>query len=168
MKRLRILGLSLVIMFALVAFMSPATTVFAEDPEPEDGEEENYFCTEEVEEQHKVAAGIADLYELDYDAVIALFCDPVTKEDGDGEDAGWGFGQIMLALETSDGDLASAQSLLDQRAEGMGWGQIWQEMGLIGKAKDKGKAKDAGPPWWAGNDYDGEGPPPWAGKGKDK
>jgi hypothetical protein len=94
---------------------------------------------------------------------MALFCEPVAKEDGDGEDSGWGFGQIMLGLET--GDLEGTLAL---RAEGMGWGQIWQEMGLIGKGKDKGKAKDAGPPWWADNDYDGEGPPPWAGKGKDK
>ena len=152
MKHLRVLTLSIVIMFALVAFMSPATAVFAEEPD----EEENYFCTEDADGEHPVAAGIAELYEIEYDDVMALFCEPVEGRE-DPDDSGWGLGQIMLALETGD-----LEGTLAKRAEGMGWGEIWQEMGLIGNKKE-----GAGPPWWADNDYDGEGPPPWAGK-KDK
>jgi hypothetical protein len=163
MKHFRIVAISLVLVIALGAFMSPATAVFAEggddDVEVEEVEgeedEENFFCTADPEEyQHPVAAGIAELYGIEYDEVMLHFCEEVDL--GDGDDAGFGFGQIMLAYETGDPNEALAL-----RMSGMGWGEIWQLMGKIGKP-DK-----AGPPWWADNDYDGDGPPPWAGK-KDK
>jgi hypothetical protein len=49
---------------------------------------------------------------------------------------GQGMGAIMLALKTSQLTGADPASLLAMRAAGEGWGQIWQELGLIGSEKD--------------------------------
>lgn len=48
------------------------------------------------------------------------------------------YGAIMLALKTSqiDGVLVDADTLLVERANGIGWGQIWKDMGLIGCEKN--------------------------------
>jgi len=187
MRQLRILTISLMVMMVLAAAISPVTIALAapvydedvedgdteieveDDDEIEEGDEvENYFCLEGTEDQHPVAAGIAELYEVEYEDVMAMFCEVREVEEGEEDDAGFGFGQIMLAystvekgadLEDLEGDF-SLEGLLGMRSEGMGWGQIWQEMGLIGKPDDAGKPDGVGKP-------DHAGPPPWAG-GADK
>jgi hypothetical protein len=144
----------------LVLTITPAA--FAQDGENGD-DEGSYFC-ENRDVEHPVAAGIAETYEVDYETVIAWFCgDEFLKGDDEGN---FGFGEIMLALQTSktDDDL-EAEDLLTRRAEGEGWGEIWQDLGLIGKPDQ------AGPPEWVGQgppEWAGQGPPPWAGKPESK
>jgi hypothetical protein len=151
-----------------------ATRINIEEPDDEDGEdgedddgedgedEENFFCAN-PDASHPVGQSIAERYGLTYEEVMAWFCE--------GE---FGFGQIMLALQTSGITGDSADDLLARRAGGEGWGQIWQDLDLIGRPED------AGPPEWAGRPEgagppedrgrpegagppDGSGPPPWAG-----
>jgi len=166
-----ILTLFLILALAPAAFADEAETV-------EDGV--NAYCLDQVEflhpetgAPHPVGWGIAVRYtevseesseddqtaetELSdpahalYQQVMAWFC----HTSGDGE--GYGFGQIMLALQTSQiladtENSPDAQSLLEMRAEGMGWGEIWKTLGFNGKPK---------PADWTG------GPPSWA-NAKDK
>jgi hypothetical protein len=107
----------------------------------EDDDALGTFC-DDLAFDHPVASGLADWFPEDYETIIGWFCD------------GWGFGQIMLALQTAEmtedeGD--SAQDYLDFRAEDQGWGEIWKELGLIGKPEDDGDPPmappdDGGPP----------------------
>jgi hypothetical protein len=110
-----------------------------EDDEESEDNSDNYFC-QNPDATHPVGEKLADTYDVDYATVMGWFCE------------GYGFGQIMLALETSQITGQSPDELLAARAGGAGWGQIWQEAGLIGKPED------AGPPPWAG-----QGKPDWAG-----
>jgi hypothetical protein len=111
-----------------------------QDDDGDTGEEVNPFCTA-ADVQHKMAARLAETYEVSYDQVKQWFC-----EDG------YGFGQIAMALQTSKLTGDPVETLLAARAEGKGWGNIWKDKGLI-RSKE-----DAGPPPWAGH-----GRPAWAG-----
>lgn len=166
-----ILTLFLILAFAPAAFADEGESV-------EDGL--NAYCLDQVEflhpetgAPHPVGWGIAVRYtevneetsqdeqtaeteladpaqEL-YLQVMTWFCH--TSDDGEG----YGFGQIMLALQTSQilADTESpveADALLAMRADGLGWGEIWKTLGFNGKPK---------PADWTG------GPPEWA-NAKDK
>ena len=131
-----------------------------EDDQDEVDDEINYFCRPETEEQHPVAVAIAETYGVPEEQVMAWFCEN-----------GFGFGQIMLALQTSQASGGDANELLARRSAGEGWGQIWISMELIGQESDAhppGRPEDAGPPEWAGPPEDagppeGVGPPEWVG-----
>jgi hypothetical protein len=131
----------------LVLTIAPAA--FAQEDGNEEGEG-SYFCENRDDDEHPVAAGIAETYEIEYQTVIAWFCGDNIDKDGEN----FGFGEIMLALQTSEleDDEITAEEILDRRAGGEGWGEIWQDLGLIGKPDH------AGPPEWVG-----DGPPEWAG-----
>lgn len=141
--------------FAIIAalfFSSTAlTTVHASSLRQE--EDPNPFCVD-AGRTHPVAEAIADTYGTTYDQVMEWFCDikdgTEGGEDAAGENQAHGLGQVMLALQTAEkaGDQGEAQHFLAQRREGKGWGQIWQEAGLIGKdrSKENGKPDHAGPP----------------------
>lgn len=137
---------SLIILFVLT--ITPAA--FAMDNG--DGEEGvSYFCMN-LDVEHPVASAIAEKYDIDYDTVIAWFCGDDESLDGEK----FGLGEIMLALQTSsleDVDF-TAEEILGMRTgeEQLGWGEIWQDLGLIGKPDH------AGPPEWVK-----QGPPEWAG-----
>ena len=75
-------------------------------------------------ELHPRGNALGESYEVPYEDVMTWFCD------------GYGFGEIMHALETSRaaGISASAQELLAMKTEMGGWGKVWQELGLIGKS----------------------------------
>jgi hypothetical protein len=141
------------------------------------GEEVSDFCLDtsnfllpEEGFQHPVGSGIALRYDVAYEVVMTWFC-----QDN------YGFGQIMLALETSkvlpnssyQGVLPTPQELLEMKTTLGGWGQVWKELEFIGRPKGDDWA--GGPPPWAGpkfngtEDIEGEengGPPPWAGPPK--
>jgi hypothetical protein len=151
--KLPVLFLTLFLILALV----PAA--FAEDGE---AEEVNDYCTNWGELQHPVGSGIALRYDVDYELVMTWFCQ------------GYGFGQIMLALETSkilatnpDADQFSPEELLTMRTNQLGWGEIWKTLKFTGRPKGSDWA--GGPPGLLGpkhtDDEEGEGfgPPPWAG-----
>ena len=159
--KLPALFLTLFLILALV----PAAFAQVEDDKVSDFYSTSGDMHPEEGFQHPVGSGIALRYEVDYDWVMSWFCQ------------GYGFGQIMLALETSkvmdtdengEFDLqAYAESLLTRKSEQVGWGQIWKELVFTGRPKSPDWA--GGPPEWAGpkhsDDEEGEGfgPPPWAG-----
>lgn len=141
-RKQRLILVALLMVIVLVGLgISPALAA----PSNQDGDGDtdagaNHFCTT-PDIQHPMAAKLAETYKVDYDQVKKWFC-----EDGHG------FGQIAMALQTSQLTGDSVEALLAQRAEGKGWGNIWREKGLLRSAKD------GGPPPWAGH-----GRPAWAG-----
>jgi hypothetical protein len=85
------------------------------------------WCTGQV--AHPVAAGLAQRYAIEADTVMGWLC-----EDN------YGLGEIMHALQTSTAvsgtDVVSDTSpaaLLALKTDLGGWGQVWQELGLIGQ-----------------------------------
>jgi hypothetical protein len=105
------------------------------DLEIEEGEEKEIlegkfnssYCSGEKENDHPFAAAIAETYETLVSDVMGYFCN------------GFGFGEIMLALQTHQMNNEEISSMLDLRKSNHGWGQIWQEMGMIGNP-DKAKS----------------------------
>jgi hypothetical protein len=103
----------------------------------EPGQEDLDFCT--GAEPHPVAAALAQTYPVDYDTIMGWFCEE-----------NLGLGEIMLALETwaraedltGVTDITSVEVLLGRRTAGDGWGQVWQDLGLIGKTAKR----PVGPP----------------------
>jgi hypothetical protein len=90
---------------------------------------------------HPAVESLAEDFNIAYDIVIGWFCD------------GYGIGDIKLALETAEKTGAAPGDLLAQKTELGGWGEVWQEWGLIGKPDGAGppddrpgKPDDAGPP----------------------
>ena len=101
-----------------------------EKEEGEEGLEEKYtgsYCSGEKGKEHPFAAAIAETYGTSVSDVMDFFCN------------GYGFGEIMLALQTHQLNGEEITSMLDLRKSGHGWGQIWQEMDIIGNP-DKAKS----------------------------
>lgn len=98
------------------------------DDDIDDGDKsENRFCV--TGESHPVALKL----EGDYTAeeIMEWFC-------GSEDSRGVGFGQIMHAIQTEallvmKGETITADELLAMKADGFGWGLIWQQYGLKGK-----------------------------------
>jgi hypothetical protein len=144
-----------------------ALTIKVEEQEGEDDPTDDqddpstgYFCTQS-EDPHPFGDRLAERYGMDYETLQAWFCD------------GFGWGQIMLALQTSQITGGDPAALLEARRGGEGWGEIWQELKLIGRPEDAGPPNDengdgrpdfAGPP----NDRDGNGRPDFAGPPNDE
>jgi hypothetical protein len=149
---------------ALILAGTAVTTANAAGSFQED--ETNPFC-EDSDSVHPVGAAIAETYDMSYDQIMAWFCGVEASEDDAAPYHSHGLGQVMLALQTAEnnGNPEEAHHYLEQRQEGKGWGQIWQEAGLIGKnrAKEQGKPDHAGPPEDKGKP-DHAGPPEDKGK----
>lgn len=161
MKNATKIIVSIILITAFLLTALPAAPAHAADTYQE--EEPNSFC-ENPGSQHPVAAAIAENYETTYEQVLDWFCGIDNSEGDSAENQTHGLGQIMLALQTavSMGEEHDPADFLAQRQDGKGWGQIWQEAGLIGKDRNKenGKPDHAGPP-------EGNGKPDHAGP-KDK
>jgi len=69
--------------------------------------------------QQPAAAKLAARFSVDYATIQSMFCN------------GAGLGNIMLALATSQTTGSDPALLLEQHANGTGWGQIWQETNTI-------------------------------------
>lgn len=99
------------------------------------------FCNAEKKDTpHPLAVTLAADYGVEESWVMEHYCN------------GQSMGEIRLALKTStmEGAEVDADTLLEMREES-GWGQIWQELGLKGKDKEKTnngnpKDKDKVPP----------------------
>jgi hypothetical protein len=185
--KIRYAGISLLLILGLLGVALLPGAALADEPgDPTGTGTTDYFCGSSLFE-HPIAAAIAERHEVEYEWVMEWFC---------GEDVG--LGQIALALYTvrileaaaeaegeGDGEAAVSASdlaelageLLAMRVEdGMGWGQIWQELEFIGRPRAEGihpglalgrpdhagPPEDAGPPEWAGPP-ENPGPPEWAG-----
>jgi hypothetical protein len=115
-----------------------------DDDDDDGGKETSAYCAGDKDKDHPFAEGVAETYGVSKDDVMFYFCQ------------GYGFGQIMLAIQTGqmDGVTSSVGDMLAARKSGMGWGQIWKDMGIVGN-KDHGKSppgllkkpdKTTGPP----------------------
>lgn len=89
-------------------------------------------CSGEMD--HPVLLSLADMYQVEYSELETYFCE------------GFGVGEIKLALQTAEKTVEEEgeeedlwSDYLDMRKgeEEIGWGEIWQELGLIGKDKEK-------------------------------
>ncbi len=91
----------------------------------EEEEEELAYCV--GVEPHPVAQRLAETYGVPYEDIMTWFCE-----------GRYGLGEIMHALQTSDDeDGTIPEQILLRKTELGGWGQVWQELGLIGKPDDK-------------------------------
>jgi hypothetical protein len=166
---------SVLLILALLLMFSITVPAYADDgdEDKDSGKQTSAYCLAGAQTQHPVAKRIAERYDTPYETVMQWFCQ-----------GGYGFGQIMLALQTASSPNVSlsADQLLAEKQELGGWGQVWKKYGLKGKSgkagkpdkpgkeknKDKEKDKD-------GDDTDtdteeereGKGPPPWANNKKD-
>jgi hypothetical protein len=87
-------------------------------------EEEMGYCV--GVEPHPVAQRLAETYGVPYEQIMGWFCQ-----------GRYGLGEIMHALQTGDDeDGNTPEQLLHRKTELGGWGQVWQEMGLIGRPDD--------------------------------
>ena len=97
----------------------------------EDAEEsskvDSAYCSGEKDKYHPAAYFLHLNFDKDIEEIMGYFCD------------GFGFGQISLALQTEKVTGVEYGTLLANRAEGQGWGEIWQELGYKGKPKDDDK-----------------------------
>jgi hypothetical protein len=112
-----------------------ATKVVNETEEEEEEEEEEegegpYFCRPDAAFQHPVGERIATGYGVEYEQVMEWKC------------GGHGFGQIVHALQAA-ATSEEAVELLGRRSAGEGWGQIWKDLGLIGRP-DNDETTDGG------------------------
>jgi len=85
------------------------------------------YCAEGKQDKpHPFATKMAERYGVSEGWIMGYFCD------------GYGMGQIMLALKTGEieGIGADPEILLDERANGLGWGVIWKGLGLIGSERE--------------------------------
>ncbi|NMC54544.1 MAG: hypothetical protein GYA48_13005 [Chloroflexi bacterium] len=131
--------------------------------EPQEPEEpmypnEGYYCTQS-EDMHPMGARLAERYEMDYTTLQGWFCE------------GYGWGQVMLALQTGTAMEMDPAMLLEARDAGEGWGNIWQELGMIGKPdkdKDKDDDEDMEEPEMGADEDDDKGKPDFAGPPSDK
>lgn len=147
--------------------LSAEEITIGEPQEPEEPEEpmypnQGYYCTQS-EDMHPMGARLAERYGMDYATLQGWFCE------------GHGWGQVMLALQTGAAMEMDPAMLLEARDAGEGWGNIWKELGLIGKPdkdKDKDKDKDMEEPEMGADDDKGKpdfaGPPSNKDKDKDK
>lgn len=97
--------------------------------DPVDDLSTSHYCIQS-EDQQPFGAKLAERYETDYATLQSWFCD------------GAGWGQIMLALETSKITGKNAEEFLTSRSEGLGWGQIWHDLELIDRPEDAGMVKE--------------------------
>ena len=72
-------------------------------------------------DSHPVGNRLAESFGMPYDDVMTMFC------------SGYGFGEIMHALQTSQETGVSPQDLLAMKTEMGGWGEVWKAQGLIGQ-----------------------------------
>jgi hypothetical protein len=77
-----------------------------------------------------VAQSLADAYDVPIEEIMTWFCE------------GYGFGEIVHALQTSEETDFSPEELLTLKTELGGWGQVWQELGLIGHTAKPDDAYD--------------------------
>lgn len=104
-------------------------------PTPEQVNQGNY-CTD-LTQQHPVGVKLASEYGVTYEQVMVWFCQ------------GYGMGEIMLVLQASQKSGLPAEQFFAMKQEKGGWGNVWQEMGWIGKTRKtqppEGEAPQATP-----------------------
>lgn len=136
--------------------------------EEDDTDDVLLLCEPDSEIIHPVLNWMAEEYEIAYEVLLGYFCE------------GYGVGEIKLALMTAQTEAAQEagldwEALLAMKTDDVGWGDIWQELGLIGKTRVRVRVQVAndeefpyGPPEnanpkWGDDGYNQVGPPDHAG-----
>jgi|GEM_PF-2487492 len=95
-----------------------------EGEDQKDEEETAERCPTDNIEAHPAGMKLSAQFNVEYEAVMTWFCQ------------GYGFGEIMLALQTSQiYEELTPEELLAMKTETGGWGKVWQELGLIGNGR---------------------------------
>lgn len=105
----------------------PGQPDLEDEDQPEGSKANSAYCMEGKQDRpHPLATKMAARYGVTTDWVMGYFCQ------------GYSMGAIMLALKTSqiEGIDAGPDTLLADRGEGISWGHIWQNLGLIGSQKE--------------------------------
>lgn len=100
-----------------------------------------YYCTD-AESTHPMVSRLSERYGVDEVKIRGWFC------------SGFGFGEIMLALQTASTTGLTPDEYLAVRGSGLGWGQIWKMDGLVLAESDAlppGQAKKNNPDAAPGN-----------------
>ncbi len=140
----------LILLAVVILAFAPASAVFAqgegEDPTLTPTEEPTVEPTEEPltdicvgSDPHPVAKALAERFEVTYEEIMGWFCEDQM-----------GMGEIGLALVTAqvlaeEDEAPTLEEIMSQRLdEGLGWGQIWQNLGLIGNGQNNGVGPENG------------------------
>ena len=108
----------------LTRILGPAVVAdAADDGEGEATEEDAAYCV--GADPHPTAQRLAENYDVTYEEIMGWFC-----EDG------YGLGEIKHALQTSEATGLSVQAVFERKTALGGWGEVWQELGLIGSTDD--------------------------------
>ena len=96
------------------------------DPDEDGGNsgEEDDTCT--GADPHPTGESLALEYNVGYDVIMTYFC------------RGYGFGEIRLAYNIAYTGGVDVEVVFDQRAGGMGWGEIMQYYEISGNPKNPG------------------------------
>lgn len=100
--------------------------------EEDGGKEKSAYCSGKKDKPHPAALFLAHSFNKEIEEIMGYFCQ------------GFGFGQISLALQTEKVTGIDYGTLLARRADGLGWGEIWEELGYKGKPKDGEKKTPPG------------------------
>jgi len=87
---------------------------------------------------HPQGVRLSERHGVSYDEIMTWFCD-----------GRYGFGEINQAYSLSEETGVPVEDIFGMRASGMGWGQIKQDLGVIGPPGGNGNGHGNGPP---GND----------------
>jgi hypothetical protein len=97
------------------------------DDEPDQpGPSDGFYC-QNPDVQHPMGARLAERFGVDYATLLGWYCQ------------GYGWGQIMLALKTSQVTGEDPLTLLQERNAGAGWGHMWHDRGLNGHSAHDGQ-----------------------------
>jgi hypothetical protein len=97
----------------------------------DDGEDGGAYCT--TDKVHPVATAIAATYGVTYEEVMEWKC------------AGFGFGNIMLALQTGKVTELLPADILQMKQEQGGWGVLWHSLGIVKNPKHAQPPDDGEP-----------------------
>lgn len=107
-----------------------------------DAAKDGAYCRGASETHHPTGEKLAQRYQVSYDEVMGWFCD-----------GRYGFGEIDLAYSIARAAGVPVSQVFDQRASGMGWGNVLKEFGLD-KKPDKPPKPDNGKGNAYGHDKD--------------
>ena len=91
-------------------------------PQPVEGEEppiSEPLLTGCTNQTHPIGVKLATAYRVPYETVMGWFCQ------------GFGFGEIVLALQASQHSELSAEEILLLKVELGGWGEVWRHLAML-------------------------------------
>jgi hypothetical protein len=107
-----------------VRVIGPGASDDENTPEGSKSANSAYCAGNKKQHPHPMATAMSEDYGITTELVMEYYCE------------GYSMGAILLALKTQEINGADVNGLLTQRANGQGWGAIWQGLNLIGSERD--------------------------------